>query len=247
MISICNTFLSMIGMPAQEVDRLARSCDGTGGLAVSYLFSFAGGGDRRGYNAFRAEPEPRRALLVGMADRYGDGALLGAIREICVEGGHDVRAPTPDETAEILAALDGCASPHASLIADALRAWSAAQRYSYEAEIGAGDLDTWYVNVNYIRTGSFAGQAGSAVHRVRDAASSTAAVATVVARLLEQRVEARSLSVSMLIPASAISPDGIASLVDYIDEGGNEVSAFARADGSAYWQLAAGHRLGSPA
>lgn len=118
MISIGSTFLTMIGLDSTEVDRLVREADGRDGLAVSAIFSFAGGGDRRGFLAFAQEPAPRKALLVGMSDRYNNGADIGEIRELCVaDDGIAPRPPTADERREILTALGASTSPHALVIA----------------------------------------------------------------------------------------------------------------------------------
>lgn len=122
MISISVRFLTMIGVELEAATQMTRTADGSRGLAVSSLFSFAGGGDRRGYDAFCLEPEPRTALLVGQGDRYGDGARVGTIREICVDPRGDARPPTAEEAAEILAALATCPDPVAAPIVLALTA-----------------------------------------------------------------------------------------------------------------------------
>lgn len=119
MIVINIQFLTLLGMSADEADAIARQ-PGSGGLSISYLFSFGGGGDRRSLEEAR-DAGATSLLLIGMADRYDCAAKLGiAVREICASG-FGARRPTADEAAEIVAALEGSAHPAAAQIAELVR------------------------------------------------------------------------------------------------------------------------------
>lgn len=119
MICLSTQFLALIGIAdVQPMQFLAP------GVFVSSLFSFGGRGGRAAVDQLATEPEPRSLILVGMGDRYDEGAGLGAtVLEFCQDssmGG--ARKPTPQEATEILAALeDGIVVGPLVPICDALR------------------------------------------------------------------------------------------------------------------------------
>jgi len=113
MIIINIQFLMLIGMRMTEADELAKApVSIADGLAVSYLFSFGGGGDPRALDAIRASGSVGKSvLLVGMADRYDYAKTLelAELRAICARS-FAAQLPTADEADELCAALATC--PH---------------------------------------------------------------------------------------------------------------------------------------
>lgn len=88
------------------------------GLGFSSLYSFGGGRGCCDRPAFEAEAAPRQLLLVGMGDRYGEGASRAAqVAEICTVEGRDWhRLPTDEERRQVLEALGGIDHPRAAEI-----------------------------------------------------------------------------------------------------------------------------------
>jgi len=124
MICINRNLLLSMGMSADVVQSIrdrSRAHDG-GGLATSDLFSFGGGGNGRiDTAALEREPAPRKLVLVGMADRYGEAERRGAeVATICMEG-----LPSGAEAIQIAILVDGCTHPDAPAIATAFRAFAA--------------------------------------------------------------------------------------------------------------------------
>lgn len=139
MICISDMFLRILGMSTAQIEAL-RSLDPRVAI-VTPCFSFnAGGGwhppgpdgsKRRQKEWLQLEPEPS-LLLVGMGDRYGDAGAIGAtVREICLTPDDGVRAPSAEERAILIEALEG--RDGVEPILAALAALSAAAAAAQEA------------------------------------------------------------------------------------------------------------------
>lgn len=126
MICLSTMFLKKIGLTTEVLEEMRRTDDG-GGLAISPLENFGGGGNRgRDKRALEAEPAPRRLLLVGMRDAYGEAERLGAeVTELCWSEDRGVHQPTVGDIDDILAVLQGADSPNAEPIRAALTAYRA--------------------------------------------------------------------------------------------------------------------------
>lgn len=119
MICFSYNLLRDLGVSGRDLDGI----EPTGGIAISHLFSF----NHKGVNgspvyALEAEPEPRTLILVGMADRYGEGAKRAAsVTELGVDMTNEwQRDLTATEREDLLAGLKRCTNPAAKVIAAAL-------------------------------------------------------------------------------------------------------------------------------
>lgn len=124
MICIGQEFLRIIGFDTAEITTALNTPD-SHGFAVSALHSFDGGGwSGRDTAALDAESEPRRLVLVGMADPYEAGARRATVEKLCVnESGPGAREPTTEEATRIFAELAPCEShPTAALVRQRIRA-----------------------------------------------------------------------------------------------------------------------------
>lgn len=119
MICFSTQFLSLIGIrDAKPAEFIAPD------VWVSAVFSFGARGTRPAVDQFATQPHPRSLTLVGMGDRYGEAAGIGAtVTELCVVTPDTPRAPTPDEARTIIALLEeGLVVGPIMPIIDALRA-----------------------------------------------------------------------------------------------------------------------------
>lgn len=117
MICFGHAFLRTIGMSDDSINEIYVTGD-FGGIATSPLFSFGGGGNRgRDRTALALGDEPRHLVLVGMSDRYGEGAKLATVSELCLhENQLSARSPTHPESVVIAVYLSTCTHPAAGAI-----------------------------------------------------------------------------------------------------------------------------------
>lgn len=118
MICFNSEWLRSIGMSAEDIHGMRVAGD-FGGVAISNLHSFGGGGNRgRDSAALALEPEPRSLILVGMEDRYDEGQKRapGRVITLCVTGDGLPRSPDDAERQAIVTALEQCSRAEAATI-----------------------------------------------------------------------------------------------------------------------------------